>query len=69
MTSYQISETNCETGETTIRPMTEEEIAVQQHAEEEHAKQQAELVADAAAKEALLSKLGITADEAKLLLS
>ena len=46
---------NCATGNVTEVELTPEEIA--------------QRAADAAAKQALLDKLGITADEAKLLLS
>ena len=46
---------NCETGVVAEVPLTGEEIAQRE--------------ADAAAKDALLTKLGITADEAKLLLA
>jgi hypothetical protein len=60
---------NCTTGETIEREMNEEEAS-------QFAKDQAEgkaeieaKIARKAAKEALLEKLGITEDEAKLLLS
>jgi hypothetical protein len=60
---------NTETGEIIERDMTAEELAQHQkdlaNAEAEKVKKQQK----AAAKEALLEKLGITADEAKLLLS
>jgi hypothetical protein len=60
---------NTETGEIVERDMTPEELAQHQkdlaNAETEQIKKQEK----AAAKEALLEKLGITADEAKLLLS
>lgn len=60
---------NTETGEIIARDMTPEELAQHQkdlaNAETEQIKKQEK----AAAKEALLEKLGITADEAKLLLS
>lgn len=68
MTEF-IIEVNCETGEVIERPRTAEE---QQSIDATRAKSQAELQAKAAAeaaKAALLAKLGITADEAKLLLS
>jgi len=66
-------EVNCATGEVTERPLTAEEIAaneaaaVQAAAEAHEAEVKA--AADAEAKTALLAKLGITADEAKLLLA
>lgn len=66
-------EVNCETGEQTIVELTDEEIAAQEAAAAEAAAAQAAAEAEAAAKEAakadLLARLGITADEAKLLLS
>jgi hypothetical protein len=66
-------EVNCATGEVVERPLTAEELA--QHeanaaafAAAEHEKEVA-AAEKAEAKEALLTKLGITADEAKLLLA
>lgn len=60
------------TGQETIRPYTAEEIAESEKNAAETAKRQADenavLSAHAAARAALLDKLGITADEAKLLL-
>lgn len=65
----KIKEINCETGEEVVRDATAEEIA---QAEKDKAKvlveQQA--AAEAVAKrQALFAKLGITEEEAKLLLS
>lgn len=64
---------DCSTGESTVVLLTAEEIA-QREADaaafaEEQAAKEAEAVAKAAAKADLLAKLGITEDEAKLLLS
>lgn len=64
---------NCETGEVQEVELTAEEIA-QREADakafaEAKAKEEAELAAKAAAKAELLDRLGITEDEAKLLLS
>ena len=57
-----------QTGDETIRPYTENEIAAAA-AEVAKAQAKAELFAQkVAAKQELLAKLGITADEAKLLL-
>ena len=57
------------TGETTQREYTADEIAeVEANIAKESAKAEAEAI-KAAEKAALLAKLGITADEAKLLLS
>lgn len=66
-------EVNCTTGEVTERPLTAEELAqrevdAQAFAAAEHEKEVAATAA-AEAKAALLTKLGITADEAKLLLA
>ena len=66
-------EVNCETGETIERPLTADEIDQREadaaaYAEARAAEEAA--AADAAAKkQALLDRLGITADEAALLLS
>ena len=64
---------NCETGEVQEVELTAEEI-VQREADakafaEAKAKEEAELAAKAAAKVELLDRLGITEDEAKLLLA
>jgi hypothetical protein len=66
-------EVNCATGEVTERPLTIEELTqreadAQAYAAAEHEKEVATATA-AEAKAALLAKLGITADEAKLLLA
>ena len=66
-------EVNCSTGEVTERPLTAEEIAANEaaaaQAEADRAAAEVKAAADAEAKAALLAKLGITADEAKLLLA
>jgi len=66
-------EVNCETGAVTERPLTPEEIAANEAAvaQAAAAAHEAEVKAaeDAEAKATLLTKLGITADEAKLLLA
>lgn len=73
MANDKITISDAITGETIDREMTQEEqsirdgIVAEIHAEEESWKLQAE--DDAKAKAALLVKLGITSDEAKLLLS
>jgi len=65
-------EVNCSTGEVTERPLTAEELAAneaaQVQAEVDAKKAEVEAATKAEAKAALLSKLGITADEAALLL-
>jgi hypothetical protein len=66
-------EVNCATGEVTERPLTAEELAQREaDAQAEAARKHEEAVAAAeaaTAKAALLAKLGITEDEAKLLLA
>jgi membrane protein involved in colicin uptake len=66
-------EINCETGEVIERPLTAEEIAANEAAAAQAAAEaheaEVKAAADAEAKAALLAKLGITADEAKLLLA
>jgi hypothetical protein len=65
-------EINCTTGEVTERELTADELA-QREADakayaDEKAKEDADKAANAVKKAALLAKLGITADEAALLL-
>ena len=64
---------NCTTGITEVLPLTAEEIADMETArvaaEDQKAAAEAEAADRAVAKAALLSKLGITAEEAALLLS
>jgi hypothetical protein len=66
-------EVNCTTGEVIERPLTAEELAANEaaaaQAEADRAAAEVKAAADAEAKAALLTKLGITADEAKLLLA
>ena len=66
-------EINCGTGEVIERPLTADEIAANEaaaaQAEANRVAAEAEAEAKAAAKAELLAKLGITEDEAKLLLS
>jgi hypothetical protein len=60
---------NTETDEIIDREMNDAEFADYQANEELEAERQAETAAKSAAKAALLDRLGITADEAQLLLS
>jgi hypothetical protein len=64
---------DCSTGETTVVPLTAEEIAELEaaaaQAEADRAVAEAEAAAKETARQALLKKLGITAEEAALLLS
>ena len=63
---------NATTGEVEVRELTEAEIAELKNAEDSSKAETAKLALEeevkATAKDALLSRLGITADEAKLLL-
>ena len=66
-------EINCETGEVIERPLTADEIAANEaaaaQAEADRVAAEAEAEAKAQAKADLLAKLGITAEEAALLLA
>jgi hypothetical protein len=61
-------EVNCATGEVIERPLTADEIAAQAQAEADRVAAEAAAAVKAEAKTALLAKLGITAEEAALLL-
>jgi len=64
---------DCSTGITEVLPLTEAEIADMETArlaaEAERVEREAKEMAEATAKSALLKKLGITQEEARLLLS
>jgi hypothetical protein len=64
----QVKIVNCETGDEIVRDATAEEIAQMEKDVANELARKAEAEAKAAEKQALLDKLGITADEAKLLL-
>ena len=69
MTKLQEKIVDAITGEVTMRDLTEEEIAI---IEEQNARLQeaiTEMQLKATQKQAVLEKLGLTADEAKLLFS
>ena len=68
MSKPQVKEYNCETGEEIVRDATAAEIAQIKIDADNFAAKKAEEEAKATAKAALLSKLGITAEEAQLLL-
>jgi hypothetical protein len=69
MTKPTISEFNCELGEIVVRELTKQEIE-QIAIDEANAKTElAEAEAKAQAKAELLERLGITEDEAKLLIN
>ena len=65
----QIKEYNCETQEEIVRDATDAEIAQIAKDKAEAEAQKAEAETKATAKAALLDRLGITAEEAQLLLS
>jgi hypothetical protein len=65
----QVKIVNCETGEEIIRDANTEELAQMQLDAANVAAQKAEAEAKATAKAALLTQLGITEEQAKLLLS
>jgi len=67
--TYTITENNAETGETITRDMTEEEIERVKALIGRDAAETAKQEKAAVAKAALLERLGISEDEAKLLLS
>jgi ParB-like chromosome segregation protein Spo0J len=64
----QVKIVNVETGEEIVRDATPEEIAQMKIIADNAVAEKAQIEAKAAEKQALLDKLGITADEAKLLL-
>ena len=67
-TTPQIKIVNCTTGEEIVRDANAAEIAQIELDADNAATRQAEAEAKATAKAALLTKLGITAEEAQLLL-
>jgi hypothetical protein len=67
-TKPQIKIVNCETGEEIVRDANAEEITQIALDKAEAATRKAEAEAKATARQALLTKLGITAEEAQLLL-
>jgi hypothetical protein len=67
-TKPQVKIVNCETGEEITRDASNSEIAQMAKDKADYVAKQVEAEAKATARAALLDKLGITADEAKLLL-
>ena len=63
-----ISLTDAQTGETIVREMNAEELAYMEQMAEEAAQEKAQVDARLQAKAALLERLGITEEEAQLLL-
>ena len=64
----QVKEFNCETGEEIVRDATAEEIAQMKIDADNALARKAEAEAKEAARQAILDRLGLTADEVKLLL-
>lgn len=64
----QVKEVNCETGEEIVRDATAEEIAQMQLDIDNEKAVKAQAQAKAAERQAILDRLGLTADEAKLIL-
>lgn len=64
----QVKIVNCETGEEIVRDATAEEIAQMEVYAAQEAQRQAKAEAKVAQRQAILDRLGLTADEAKLLL-
>lgn len=69
MTNPIIKEINTETGIETEREMTADEIAQHEIDSAKFAELENEKIAKESGKQAVLDKLGLTADEAKFLLS
>jgi len=64
----KIIEVNCETGEELIRDMTPEELADANERIEKALAQQTKAQTKEAARQAVLDRLGLTSEEARLLL-
>jgi hypothetical protein len=60
---------DCGTGQVTIVDNSEEHATIMEEVAKQNAEMQAEVTAKAEARTALLAKLGITEEEAKLLLN
>ena len=65
---YTVQEHNATTGEIIVRPITTEELEVLNADNVQAEKNRADALQTKANKAALLARLGITADEARLLL-
>lgn len=68
MSKIQVKEFNCETGEEIVRDATDDEIAQIKLDAANALTRKAEAEAKEAQRQAILDRLGLTADEAKLLL-
>jgi hypothetical protein len=69
MSDLTVQIIDCQTGEEIVREMTADELKQYEKDRLDSEKAKAKAQAEADAKAALLTKLGITADEAALLLS
>ena len=69
MTTKKIAEINCTTGEEIIRDATAEELAQLELDKAELAKQAQELAAREKAKQDILDRIGLTADELETILT
>jgi DNA-binding protein YbaB len=67
-TKPQVKIVNCETGEEIVRDANADEIAQMKLDAANDAARKAEAEAKAAERQAILDRLGLTADEAKLIL-
>lgn len=67
-TRPEITIVNGETGEILVREMNDDELAQWKVDEEREMKRQADLDAKAKARQAILDRLGLSEDEAKILL-
>jgi len=68
MTKYFRTEIDCETGEENLVELSPEEAAEVKSFADKAKAEENQLLAEAEAKKALLEKLGLTVDEANLLL-
>ena len=66
--TIQIKEVNCTTGEEIVRDATAEELAQMELDAADAAARKAEAEAKAAQRQVILSRLGITEEEARILL-
>jgi hypothetical protein len=64
----QVKIVNCETGEEIVRDFTAEEIAQMELDKAEGAARKAEAEAKASERQAILDRIGLTADELKTIL-
>jgi hypothetical protein len=64
----QVKIVNCETGEEIVRDATAEEIAQMELDSANEAARKVEAEAKAAEKQAILDRIGLTADELKMIL-